>query len=315
MPGNRASILVVGQPYPGSDSSAELLEADGYQVERAVDGRAALERVGDRSIDLVVLNAELSDGPGLEVLQRLRVLPRRRFLPVVMIGTGNDRALRIAALKLGADDVLTRPLDREELLARVARSLEVRERVDTLLEDNSRLDQLSKVDPLTRASNLNHFHERLHDEFRRAQRYQGPLALILVEVDLFNEVAQRLGPEDAGAALKEMVQRMRSCLRDTDLVARCRGEEFAVLLPHTPLAGSLTVAERLWQSIGRPDGARGERARLTASLGVSGFPHRAVATPDHLLRTATEALEEAKRGGRNKVCLFEQPLPRTERND
>ncbi|HEY0093619.1 MAG TPA: GGDEF domain-containing protein, partial [Archangium sp.] len=95
----------------------------------------------------------------------------------------------------------------------------------------------------------------------------------------------------------------------TDLLARYGGEEFAILLPRTPLAGALTVAERVWRELGTLFTGPQKTLRVTASLGVSSFPHHAVNSPDQLVLSADQALYRAKSEGRNRICLHATPSP------
>ena len=149
--------------------------------------------------------------------------------------------------------------------------------------------------------------QRLRDEFRRAQRYDDPLALILVDLDHFKNVNDNFGHPVGDEVLKATANAVQAAVRETDFVARYVGEEFAVLLPKTHLAGALTVAERIVAEMGKiragPAGLR-----VTASFGVSGFPGRSVNTSEQLVRTADEALYRAKREGRNKISLFQAPV-------
>jgi diguanylate cyclase (GGDEF)-like protein len=106
--------------------------------------------------------------------------------------------------------------------------------------------------------------------------------------------------------LREVAAALLRSVRDTDLVARYGGEEFAVLLPRTHLAGALTVAERIHREVAALRLGPERALRVTASLGVSGFPHRSVLSAEQLVLTADEALYRAKNEGRNKICLHPQ---------
>src|SRR5262249_15501206 len=102
-------------------------------------------------------------------------------------------------------------------------------------------------------------------------------------------------------------------VRETDFTARYGGEEFAVLMPKTQLAGALTVAERVWSDVGRLSLKAGQKTfRVTASLGLSSYPSRNVASAEQLVHCADEALYRAKREGRNKISLYQSPNPLVE---
>lgn len=300
------TVLVVDDSRATADALAELLRREGLRVEVAQDGAEAAQRAVNDAVDLVLLDVELPKMDGLSVLRLIRAANLKRHLPVLMLTVHDDRQKRLTAFKLGADDVLRKPWDSEELVARVRRQLQLRRRMDELLEETAQLHQLSITDGLTQIHNHRFFQERLKEEFRRAQRYDDPLALVLLDVDHFKEVNDQYGHPVGDTVLREVASCIRSSVRDTDLIARYGGEEFAVLLPKTHLAGALTVAERVWRSIGSLRAGPAEVIKVTASLGVSGFPSRSVVSSDQLLRTADEALYRAKREGRNKICLFQQ---------
>ena len=302
----QSRILVVDDSQATAAALAELLRGDGFKVDVAGDGPSALKLAATQAVDLVLLDVELGGMDGLQVLRMLRSSEPRRFLPVLMISVKDDRQQRLTAFKLGADDFLKKPWDELELLARVRRCLSLRRRVDELLDESERLHQLSVTDGLTQVANHRFFHERLREEFRRAQRYDDPVALILLDLDHFKTVNDQFGHPVGDQVLKAVATSIVGSVRETDLVARYGGEEFGVILPKTHLAGSLTVAERVWSDLGALRLGPGGQVRITASLGVSGYPNRSVVTADQLLRTADDALYRAKREGRNKISLYQQ---------
>jgi two-component system, cell cycle response regulator len=148
--------------------------------------------------------------------------------------------------------------------------------------------------------NRRSFQDRLVDEFRRAQRYDDPLALVLLDLDHFKLINDTFGHPEGDVVLRTIAGRLRHCVRETDFIARYGGEEFALLLPKTMLGGALTVAERV-----RSDLASLEfhGRQVTASLGIAIFPGNGITSADALVRAADDALYTAKREGRNKVAL------------
>jgi diguanylate cyclase (GGDEF)-like protein len=302
----RHKILVVDDSQTTFQMLSDLLTAEGFAVVPARDGTEGARIAATGEVDLVLLDVELPGHDGLQTLRMIRSDADPRYLPVLMMSVRADREKRLAALKLGADDFLAKPWDAEELLARVRRCLSIGERMGELKRDIAELQRLSTTDGLTQVHNHRFFQERLRDEFRRAQRYDDPLALVVLDIDHFKEVNDRFGHLEGDRVLQQVAGCLRKSVRDTDLLARYGGEEFAVLLPKTHLAGALTVAERIWKDLealrAGPDGA----VRITASLGVSGYPNRSVISAEQLFRTADDALYRAKREGRNKICLYQQ---------
>ncbi|MBN1207516.1 MAG: diguanylate cyclase [Myxococcaceae bacterium] len=259
-------------------------------------------------VDLVLLCLEPAADEALTLLRRLMdVEGPGRGAPVLVVAPAEARALRLAALRLGVE-VVSEPWDDDELRARMQRCFSAHELLETLAAQVSELQKLSVMDGLTLLHNHRYFQERLREEFRVAQRYDDALSLILVDLDHFKEINDRYGHPAGDDVLRQVARLLLQTMRETDIVARYGGEEFAVLLPRTPLPGAITVAERIWKELGTlpvgPDGS----LRVTASLGVSGFPHRSVLSPEQLLLTADEALYRAKREGRNRIGLH-SPLP------
>jgi two-component system, cell cycle response regulator len=262
--------------------------------------------------DLVLLCLEPSSEPSsdehLSLLRRLmEVEGPGRGGPVIVVAPAEAVALRVAALRLGAE-VVAEPWDGEELRARLQRAFSAHELLVTLATQVAELQKLSVLDGLTLLHNHRYFQERLREEFRAAQRYDDALCLILVDLDHFKAINDKYGHPAGDDVLRRVARVLQQSVRETDLVARYGGEEFAVLLPRTPLTGAITVAERIWKELGALRLGPDNTLQVTASLGLSGFPHRSVLSSDQLLLTADEALYQAKREGRNRICLH-SPMP------
>lgn len=302
----RQSVLIVDDARLTAIALRDLLIQQELRAEAVHDGEEAVRRVQQGRVDLVLLDIELPGMDGLEILRRIRSDARVEHLPVLMLSAHQNQQKRITALQLGADDVLHKPWDEAELLARIRRQLVVRERMAELVAQRDELKHLAVTDGLTQLNNHRSFQDRLREEFRRAQRYDDPLALILVELDHFSQVNERSGHVAGDRVLRDVASTLRQAVRDTDLLARYGGQTFAALLPKTHLGGALTLAERIWRGVASVRAGAGTSNGLTASLGVSGFPQRSVMSPEQLLKTSDEALQRARNEGRNRICLFQQ---------
>jgi diguanylate cyclase (GGDEF)-like protein len=304
-------ILVVDATHADDRPWSALLGPEGYRVMTARDAPHALELAALHRIDLFAVAPSRPD-EARELLTTVRNAEPHRHVPLIVLLDQPERERRLRLLRLGADEVFEAPFDDEAILARVARLIAVKRQHDSVLAERDQLAQLSITDGLTQVQNHRFFQERLREEFRRAQRYDDPLALILIDLDHFKTVNDRYGHPVGDQVLREVAQCLKHAVRETDLLARYGGEEFAVLLPKTHLAGSLTVAERIWADLGKLEVGPERQLRITASLGVSSFPGRSVLNPEQLVRTADDALYRAKREGRNKICLFQHggfPVP------
>ncbi|WIG98823.1 diguanylate cyclase [Myxococcus sp. SDU36] len=258
-----------------------------------------------REVSLVVLCPGEDAQASLDLLERLIPGEGPVGPPVVLLAPPEPRELGLEALRRGAEVVFD-PWAPDELVARVHRALSAQTRMEALSAQVSELQRLSSTDGLTGVHNHRHFQERLREEFRRAQRYDDALSLILLDLDYFKEINDKYGHSAGDGVLRDVAAALTRGVRETDLVARYGGEEFAVLLPRTHLTGALTVAERVRRELRALRLEVEDGLQVTASFGVSCFPHRTVLTPEQLLLTADEALYQAKRDGRDRICLHPQ---------
>ena len=168
-----------------------------------------------------------------------------------------------------------------------------------LLEhQNTELAALATTDGLTGLLNQRVFAERLAEEFLRARRYGEPLSLIVLDVDRFKSYNDSFGHLAGNGVLRELAEVLRGHARETDLVARFGGEEFALILPHTEAAEAVTLAERLRAAL--EEAAWSAPYQITASLGVCALTPE-MADADALVACADAAMYRAKAGGRNRV--------------
>lgn len=285
-----------------------MLRKHGFIVEAVPDGQVAVERVARGGVDLVLLDILMPRLSGLEACRLLKGMTSDTFLPVVLVTVKTDSASRVEGLKIGADDYVCKPFDEDELLARVEAMLRIKRLHDHVVEARARLEQLSLHDDLTGLYNYRYLHSRLSEEFKRAERYHDPLACLVVDIDRL-QAHNDAGGRDAGDRVVRFVaDTIRRSVREVDVVARFGGDEFLVVLPSTHFAGSVTVAERIFQDANQRLEGWEQRSVLpvAVSLGVALFPSRDVRTKDALLRGADSALHAAKRDGGNRICVFQQ---------
>ncbi|BDG02187.1 diguanylate cyclase [Anaeromyxobacter oryzae] len=316
MPGHRARILVVDDSRTQLEWLVKVLDREGYLVATAADGKEAIRKVRGEPPDLVLLDMVLPDMDGLEVLRIVKARPEDRFIPVIILSVKADLDSKVTGLRIGADDFLAKPFAEAEILARCAAMLRIKSLQDQLRETQRKLAEQAITDELTGLKNRRAFDERLQEEFRRAQRYSDPVSLIMIDLDHFKQVNDRFGHPFGDVVLRGAAEQLCASTRDPDICARYGGEEFAVILPKTHLQGALSVAERIWKELGGrrypvPPGtpATGLGAdgalHVTASMGLAFYPSKDIGSPELLLRYADEALYQAKRSGRNTICLYQ----------
>lgn len=302
-PGNGELIVVADDDRVTRTMLERVLTANGYRVETVADGQAAVARAAEGDLDLLLLDHVMPRMSGLEACRLIKASAGDSFLPVVLITIKTDTASRVEGLKIGADDYVCKPFEEGELLARIEAMLRIKRLHDHVAEARARLERLSVHDELTGLYNYRYLNTRLAEEFKRAERYEEPLACLVVDVDQLAAVNERSGRDAGDEALRWVAATLKASLREVDVVARFGGDEFLVILPSTHFAGSVTAAERIWRDVGaRPVAGH----KLSVSLGVALFPSRDVRSKDALLRGADEALRRAKLDGGNRVCVFQQ---------
>ncbi|WP_138677344.1 sensor domain-containing diguanylate cyclase [Candidatus Accumulibacter phosphatis] len=186
-----------------------------------------------------------------------------------------------------------------------------RKRAEEALRESERLHRtMSITDALTSLFNARHFHERLKIETERARRYHRTLSLLVIDLDNFKQLNDTFGHLEGDQALATTGAVIRRCLRGLDAAFRYGGEEFALLLPETDLAGAVRLAERLRRCLAEEPltTAAGIPLKITASISATELSEPE--TEDSLIRRADQGVYLAKQGGKNQVV----PVPAKGRN-
>jgi two-component system, cell cycle response regulator len=310
VPGGRADLFLVTpiNVLLVEDSAAiralvrRMLVAGGHTVAEAARGADALALCRERQPDVVLLDVEMPEMSGWDVLAAMKADPAISDVPVVFLTGRSDTADMVDGLRLGAHDYLRKPCEPTELLARVQAAARVKRLQDELRQRNQELDLLSRTDALTGLRNRRHVEEYLERLVSLARRHAEPMAVLVVDIDRFKSVNDRHGHEAGDAVLREVAGRMVGSVRLEDMVGRWGGEEFLVVLPNTAAEGAAELAERLRQVVADqpcrlPDGGS---LPVTISIGCAASLMDDAAT---LVRAADAALYQAKESGRNRVVV------------
>ncbi|OQY25498.1 MAG: hypothetical protein B6I37_00930 [Desulfobacteraceae bacterium 4572_35.2] len=166
--------------------------------------------------------------------------------------------------------------------------------------------ELSSTDSLTRLFNRRKLMQTLDQEFQRHSRSQDTLILLMLDIDHFKQINDTYGHLHGDKVLVTLAKILKEYLRPYDIATRFGGEEFALVLPNTPINGALEVAQRLRVAVENLTfGGELRDLKITVSIGVSGYPGAGIESVDQLLQAADQALYQAKNSGRNKVCYID----------
>jgi two-component system, cell cycle response regulator len=253
--------------------------------------------------DLVVVSLGMRSFDGLRLCSQLRSLPEGRNVPILVVVSDGDRRKLTQALEMGVNDYLTRPVDKNELVARVRTQLRKKRYADRLRHNVQLSLEMAITDQLTGLHNRRYMSRHLDNLVETAKKTGKPIAFVIMDIDYFKAVNDSYGHDIGDEVLKEFASRIAANVRGIDLACRYGGEEFVVVMPDTDVAFALSVSERLRKSIETtpfPVSREPKNLKLTISIGIAGSEGESDSA-SALLHRADQALYRAKRTGRNKV--------------
>jgi two-component system cell cycle response regulator len=242
---------------------------------------------------------------------RSHVADRVRSLPILMIAEDDDDVGRVAkGLDLGINDYILKPIDSQELLARVRTQIRRRRYQNRLRVNYEQSIALASTDPLTGVHNRRYLDTHLDQLLQRARTNNKPLSVAFCDIDHFKKLNDTYGHAAGDEVLIEFTRRLTRNLRSFDLVARIGGEEFVVVMPDTPPERARRIGERLRQKVEvEPFSVAGaDPIAVTISVGIT----TSRAADEHgveLVKRADEAMYQAKHAGRNRVVVASTKRP------
>ena len=253
-------------------------------------------------VDLMIISMSNERVDTLRLCGYLRSLEATRDLPILLVADVSEEKAAVRALEIGASDIVFKPIDHEELNARVKTQVRKKRYLDMLRQRLDQSMELAVTDQLTGLHNRRYMTGQLVQFLNRANRGGSPVSILMADLDHFKKINDFYGHNAGDEVLREFSRRLQDNIRPADLACRFGGEEFIVIMPDTTAALAVQAAERLRVKIcERPFQLEpGESLNVTMSGGVA-----TVRAPDDtvegLIGRADNALYRAKRGGRNLV--------------
>ncbi len=300
--GQKARSLLVEDREAAAERLAGALGAF-HRLDIEPNPHEALIRAAEGDYDLAIVSLDLKDHDGLRLCSQLRSLERTRNIAVLMLAQPDDRPRILRGLEIGVHDYLVRPVDRNELIARVRTQVRRGRFAARLRASVQSSMELAVTDALTGLHNRRYLDTHLQMLFDQAVMRARPLSLMVLDIDRFKSINDTYGHDVGDEVLREFAVRVKSQTRVVDLVARTGGEEIVVVVPETGPDGAMQIAERIRERIERepfPIYAGTKRVPITVSIGVAGRV-AGEETPATLMKRADQALYHAKEQGRNRV--------------
>jgi two-component system, cell cycle response regulator len=285
-----SSERIVGAVSPYHDVTLATVPAEALAIARG------------EAIDLIILSLGSGAFDGLRLCSQVRSHQRTRNLPILLIADPDDRPKVLRGLELGVNDYLTRPIDRNELLARVRTNVRQKRYADRLRQSVQQSIEMALFDALTGLNNRRSLERRLPAMIEIARQRGAPLTMMVLDIDHFKRVNDTYGHDVGDLVLKGFAAQLLETVRSGDLICRLGGEEFVVAMPGVDVTEAARIAERARRTTESRDfgldGAAGA-VSITVSIGLAQWQEGW--DPAQLYRRADRALYLSKAAGRNRV--------------
>ena len=278
-----------------------FLDGEKLELVAAKDARETFEAIYQQMPDLIIVDIDLQGEDGFDILRSIRVEPRYDAIPIVVYSSQNDTDTKTRALDLGALEYLKKPLTSKELAAQVRAILRFKLKQDQIFEEYKRLSELSLTDPLTGAYNRRALDTFLKSRLSESSRHGIPVSCVMFDIDHFKDVNDTHGHQVGDVVIKDISDLVRSLCRQEDALIRYGGEEYLVILFHTPRDGAVIFGERVRESVSEHAFHSGE-LKITISGGIASLPEDEIPSdPEAMINLADQRLYTAKRKGRDQI--------------
>jgi diguanylate cyclase (GGDEF)-like protein len=292
------TVLVIDDSMDVHRLLRARLRHEEIELMSAEDGKSGIQTAKTSLPAMILLDLDMPDMDGFEVLRCLKNDPATLHIPVIVLSGLQSAQDKVMAFDLGAIDYITKPFNLTELRVRVRSALRMHRLVQMLA-------QCAQLDGLTGLWNRSYFDKRWSDEVSANLRHGRPLSLAMVDVDHFKQINDTYGHPAGDAVLQGMSKMLQRECRQEDVACRYGGEEFALVMPDTAPVAALKVCERIRIAMTEIAWPRHPERTITLSIGLTGASAKANLTPVNWLELADQNLYLAKRSGRNRVIMTE----------
>lgn len=303
-----ADILLVESNAMEAQRLVESLQRDKHKVTVVPNGTRAMEMIDKMPFDVILVSLNLEGEDGLRVCSHIRLDGVTKSVPIIMLADEHDVVRVASGLEFnGAHDYLLRPIDRNELRARIKTQVRRRRYQKKLRTNYEASITLSLTDSLTGLFNRRYLMAHLKKMLDEASLGMKPLCVLIFDIDHFKNVNDTYGHGAGDDVLREFSARLSKEIRSFDMLARLGGEEFVAVLPNIGRHTAFDVAFRLRKVIADMPFNIGAGGQVAVTCSIGGvILEETVTDVDSAIDRADKALYEAKDSGRN--CVYFENL-------
>ncbi len=281
-----------------------------YEAKEVVNGKEALEYLKDNEVDCILLDYQLPDITGLDLLKSIKEIAGK-FVPVIMLTGRGDEQVAVAAIKSGAEDYFIKnKIEPQVLMKTILNAIRSSQLKKIIYQQKKQLKYYAYYDNLTGLINRHSFEEITQYALSEAKRLQHELAILFVDIDNFMSVNDSFGYLAGNEMLIETGKRLKNVLPKEVIISRLGDDEFAILLTGVDIdIYAANVARKIIDEINKPYQLSIDTLNVSATIGISYFPGSATTLSD-LLKQANVALGRAKRIMRSTFQFYSEELNR-----
>jgi diguanylate cyclase (GGDEF)-like protein len=335
----QGTLLIVDDTPTNLEILVDYLAEQGFDISVAMVGYSAIEQIHDVRPDIILMDVSMPGIDGFETCRRLKANPETANIPVIFMTALSDTADKVKGFSIGAVDYVTKPLQHEEVLARVTTHLTLRRLQVRLEENNARLqqeiverkrveaalrsandqlerqawelknqyeivDKLAVTDDVSGFHNTRFLHQFLDQLLTRPHATEQAVSLVFFDMDGFKQVVDTHGHLLGAKVLKEVAEVVNQQLDPEDRIVRYGGDEYVVILPNQTREGALAKVKRIKAGLTSTPYLQEENlnVKVTASFGLATFPHDA-RDKRELLAAADRCLFLSKGKGKNTISV------------
>jgi two-component system chemotaxis response regulator CheY len=308
--GEQIKVLVADDSAVSRKLVEHTLSEEQYSLVFAKSGRETVDLFAEHHPDLVIVDWIMPDLTGIEICQHIRSRSQASYTYIIVLTAKSGKESVVEGLAAGADDYLTKPFHRQELIGRVGVGRRIIALQREIEAKSLLLKELALTDALTSLPNRRAIEDWATRQLSAAARYGFPFWVALADLDHFKTVNDTHGHDAGDTVLKAFSEILKRNSRRSDICGRIGGEEFLLILTHASEENAERVIDRVREELEATKFIfDGNSLTVTASFGVAGFVGARAPDFNRLVAQADAALYSAKHGGRNRVELAEtQPL-------